>query len=258
MSDTQGMTQETSENNFPLFYNKPQPLNADKHANLSLKAINNYKFAVDTNSVPLVAAEFAHAVKNYPIVFVESSPAAPVAVMGLRNAENLFINAKGEWKQGTYVPAYVQRYPFIFMEITDTDQLVLCVDESSEMVEENGENRFFENGEATDLAKRALDACSQFQAHFNFTTEFTEALKKHELLIPNQAEIVLRSGERMNLGGFQVIDEEKFRKLPDNVIIEWKDKGYLHLVYAHFMSMSNWNNLVELTAERMQTTGTQQ
>jgi hypothetical protein len=233
----------------PLFYTRPQPLNAETHGKLALNAENiNYGFATNTNSVPLNATEFGRALKFYPIVFVDSNPAAPVAVVGLRDSQNLFVSPEGKWNENTYIPQYVTRYPFIFLENQDQGQFILCVDTASDLVKEDGEHKFFEGTEATDLSKRALDMCTNYQAQFNFTVDFVKALKEHDLLTANQADITLNNGEKMSLSGFQVVDEKKFNELSDAIILDFHRKGYMALIHAHFISMLNWSNLVDSTA----------
>ena len=233
----------------PLFYTSPQPLNAEVHGNLALNAENiSYNFALNTNSVPLNATEFGRALKHYPIVFVDSNPSAPVAVLGLRDAENLFVSVDGKWSEKTYIPQYVTRYPFIFLENQEQGQFILCVDTDSELVKEDGEHKFFDGKEVTDLSKRALDMCTNYQAQFNFTVDFVKALKEHDLLIPNQADITLNNGEKLSLSGFQVVNEKKFNELSDEVVLDFHRKGYTALIHAHFISILNWQSLVDATA----------
>jgi hypothetical protein len=115
----------------PLFYGAPRPLDSRRHASKRLRATNDLGFARRTNSIPLNGIEFLLAVKHYPIVFTASEPAVPVAVVGLRERENLYIRPDGSWETGAYVPAYVRRYPFIFLEHAGGGQFTLCIDEGS-------------------------------------------------------------------------------------------------------------------------------
>jgi SapC len=52
----------------------------------------------------------------------------------------------------------------------------------------------------------------------------------------------------MTLHGFQVIDGAKFNALPDDVFLEWRRRGWLPLVYCHFLSMDRWRDLAEWAA----------
>ena len=101
-----------------LFYERPVPLNRNEHKDLRLKGVPNVKFARNVHSVPLTGAEFAVAARDLLIVFAGVTPAdaGPIALLGLRQDENLYVDADGQWAQNAYVPAFVRRYPFVLAE----------------------------------------------------------------------------------------------------------------------------------------------
>lgn len=101
-----------------LFYERPVPLNRTQHKDLRLKGIPSLRFAAGVHSVPLTGVEFPAAARDLPILFAGSSmeEAGPMALLGLRQNENLFIDADGQWAANTYVPAFVRRYPFVLAE----------------------------------------------------------------------------------------------------------------------------------------------
>lgn len=233
----------------PLLYKTPRPLSTERHADKSLAARADYRFAAEATAIPINTVEFSMAVKHYPIVFTPDSPPVPVAVVGLKQGTNLFVGADGAWRPHTYVPAYVRRYPFIFMTGPDQLQYALCIDEASDLIVDGTERPFFEDGKPTQLTQDALKFCSAFQGLFEATREFGAALAEHDLLVENRADIKLKSGDRMQLGGFRVIDEGRFNALPGDTFLEWREKGWLPLVYAAFASASNWSLLVDIYAE---------
>src|SRR3954467_8279038 len=72
-------------------------------------------FASGLTGVYLLAAEFVQASRHYPIVFAQDQQTGgflPIAVTGLNQDENLFVDQDGEWQKDMYVPAYVRRWPF--------------------------------------------------------------------------------------------------------------------------------------------------
>ena len=99
-----------------------------------------------------------------------------------------------------------------------------------------------------ELTNRALEFCQAFQAQHEYTRQFAEAVSEHGLLSPRAAEVTLKSGEKLALGGFRIIDEGKFNALSNEIFLEWRQLGWLHLVYCHLMSLSNWAGLVDRTA----------
>jgi len=47
-----------------------------------------------------------------------------------------------------------------------------------------------------------------------------------------------------------IVDPKKFDALPDSVILQWRKKGWLGLVYAQLLSSHKWQNLVDLLQAR--------
>lgn len=231
----------------PLFYRKPRPVNKITHGKLRIKQQAWFGFAGNANSVPINVSEFALAQRYYPIVFTKEAVPVPLAVLGLRDRENLFVDAKGMWSKGCYVPAYVRRYPFIFMAGPGPDKFTLCLDEEAAVFDEHKGTLLFDgDGKTAPLIDNALEVCSAFQAGSIDTREFGQALKTHELLVDQQANATIDGGEKLSLGGFMIVDEKRFNALPHKVFLNWKSKGWLRLIYAHLLSMANWPVLAEL------------
>lgn len=233
----------------PPFYGRPRPLQAERDAGLALAESTDYGFAAHSNSVPLIAAEFAQACKFFPILFAAGELPQPVALLGLRSGKNLFVGSDGQWLAG-YTPAYVRRYPFIFMENADQSEFTLCIDEACPSLVEKGGRPLFANGQPTELVEGALAFCRDYQAHHAFTQEFMAAVVAADLLIDNRADIAMTDGEKLSLAGFQLIDEQRFNQMPAEEFLRWRERGWLHLVYSHFLSMSNWAALIDLTAQK--------
>ena len=229
----------------PLFYRNPQALSSERHGGKSLAKKPDYSFSKDTNSVPVTAMECSRAMRDYPIVFTTGDPVVPVAVLGMRGAKNQFVESDGSWRAGAYIPAYVRRYPFILMESPDRLQFTLCVDEESSLLVDGDEQPLFSGNDPTEVANSALQFCSAYQGQHSFTLEFTAALEKYGLLVENRASVALKSGEQLSLSGFRMVDEQKLTALPDEIFLDWRQRGWIPLIYCHLLSMGNWQSLVE-------------
>jgi hypothetical protein len=231
---------------FPLFYRSLTPIDPARHAGKSLKQRLGFDFARSSHAVLLNGSEFEAAARQYPIVFTPSPGAAALSVVGIRRDRNLFVDAHGDWQPGTYIPAYIRRYPFIFHESADKQQYTLCIDETSGALEDGNARPLFSGTTPTPIVQDALKFCAAFQRDYTDTQDFVEQLSERGLLIPNQAEITLSSGEKLSVTGFHVIDRDRFAGLPDSAFLEWRRKGWLPWVFAHFISHGNWSALVDL------------
>lgn len=240
-------------NTMPLFYKKPTPLDAKIHTSIGLKKDFGMGFTKGVNAVPVNLIELPQVCHYYPIAFSPDATGTPVAIMGLRDNENLFLNAKNEWEDDAYIPAYIRRYPFIFSEMPGNDQLSLCIDMDDSVIEQKGEQRFFEDdGKPSVLSQNALEFCKSYHAAAAQTIEFGKALAESGVLVDRQAEIGIGQGKRINFSGFRIVDEKKLSELDDKTFIEWRRKGWLPFIYAHLFSGSQWQRLTKLLNKRME------
>jgi hypothetical protein len=254
----------------PLFYTAPVPLDGKKHGKLGLKRNFGFGFSRDVNAVPINMIEMPQICHYYPIAFSPDNNATPVAILGLRDNENLFIDEQGRWEESTYIPAYIRRYPFIFSELPGHEKLTLCVDMNSKIIEEpkvkvikmpdgtekleNAEQLFFDyydDKQPSNLSKTALEFCKSYHAAAQQTMEFSQALAKSGLLTDRAAQINIAGNRRINFSGFKVVDEEKLAELKDKDFLEWRKKGWLPFLYAHLFSGAQWQKLTYLLNKQL-------
>jgi hypothetical protein len=236
----------------PLFYSNPTPLDGQKHKDWAMRAGINLGFTAKAHAVPINAIEFAQACHHYPVVFSPDEGAVPVAILGLTEGENLFVNTNGDWHEaGSYIPSYIRRYPFILAEVKDTDQLTLCIDDTLAVIDRSSAMKLFDgSGKPTAMTSNALEFCKSFHAATLQTREFCVALNASGLLVAREAEIPLPNGQKLRFGGFRVIDEQKWTTLDDQTFLEWRRRGWAAAVYAAIFSNSQWNTLARLHVAR--------
>lgn len=252
MADSNASSKTDNKNAMPLFYNSPVPLDAQAHKTKALKQNFGFGFTKEVNAVPINVIEMPQICHFYPIAFSPDGSATPVAILGLRDQENLFLDNNDAWLEDTYIPAYIRRYPFIFSEMPDSDQLTLCVDMDDSVVEENGDQPFFDqDGKPTDLANNALEFCKSYHAAAQQTLEFSKALVELDILVDREAELNVAGGKKIKFAGFQIIDEEKLSKLDDSAFLKLREGGWLPFIYAHLFSGAQWQSMTRLMNERM-------
>ena len=247
MSDLEAQQQETG---LPPLYSELVPINSETHAGYSLRARRSYGYAAAEVSLPLNAAEFTRAALSYPIVFAATTPSFPIAILGVSKGINLFVDEEGNWLHGAYVPAYARRYPFFLAKQTDGDKFALCVDRNEEILEQSDREPLLSDGEPTPALKNAMEFCQNYYKAQTLTQQVVESFEKLDLLIERQVSIDTVDGEKMRIGGFKMIDDEKFKALPPELLSEWRDRDILMLIYAHKLSQENWSRLVERHAQR--------
>ena len=241
-----------------LFYERPVPLNRTAHKDLRIKGLQNLKFAHGVHSVPLTCTEFPVTARDIPILFAgpDMASAGPMALLGLRQNENLFLDTDGQWAQGVYIPAFVRRYPFVLAEKppgAEGDDFTVFLDEAYEGFNDNeGERLFKDDGSETDVLKNAVTFLGEFQQHVARTKQFMEDLKKYDLLEPRNVRLE-RNGNVLNLNGLYVINEEKLRKIDAETAHRFLTDGTMGWIYAHLLSLQNIDRVGQRLAQREET-----
>ncbi|MDP1534324.1 MAG: SapC family protein [Rubrivivax sp.] len=173
-----------------MFYERPIALNRERHQGLRLEVRpDHFRFAARTNAVPIASTEFVDVARDYPIVFVglDGGPFNVAALVGLRDGENLMVDAAGVWEPGTYVPAFARRYPFVLARTDDSERLTVCIDEVYPgLGGERGDPLFEADGRESAYLQRVLTFLQAFHAESQLTTEFASRLKQLGLLVPSR------------------------------------------------------------------------
>ena len=231
----------------PLFYSEPAPVTADTHGEFKILRERDFSFAKDTNAVPVTTPEFVLAARHYPIVFV-GEQLVPTIALGFRPDQNLFVSDDGEWERRCYIPAYVRRYPFILLGKEDDERLQLGVDNTAKS--DHADARpLFEGDKETQVVTDALDLCQQFHGAYQATDEFSQMLATSDLVEDRTLELDLPNDEKLSIGSFSSINEQKLREAPDEKILEWRNKGWLAAMYFHVASLNNWELLMDRMPE---------
>jgi hypothetical protein len=227
-------------NNLPLFYKDLQPLSSVDHADWRARGMDRADFLIDQHAVPLTSDEFTSASRFYPIVFSAGDNPVPLALMGLNEGVNTFVDEEGKLKNPVYVPAYIRRYPFLLARLRpDSDELSLCFDPTADAVGQFEEgDPLFEDGKPTDATNNILQFCQQFEEAGQRTGMFVEELKKADLLMDGEVAIQPEGSDKPFIyRGFQMIDEAKLRELRGDVLRKMMQNGVLPLIFAHLFSL---------------------
>lgn len=226
--------------NLPVFYQDLMPLNSRDHATWRSRTTDKAPWLANFHAIPLTVEEFPAAARNYPIIFSSGDNPVPLALMGLNEGVNVFVDAEGKVTENVYIPAYVRRYPFLLAKLTpDTDELSLCFDPTTDLVGEFAEGAaLFEGDQASENTKALLGFCEQFEQAGLKTQAFVEELAKHKLLMDGEVAIQQEGVEAPFVyRGFQMINQEAMREVRGDVLRGWNQSGLLPLIYAHLFSL---------------------
>jgi hypothetical protein len=226
----------------PLLYQAIEPLNVAQHAKMKVRTVLKMPLVGKTHAIPVTVDEFGLAQRHYPIVFAIGDNPVPIALMGLNEGVNVFLDEDGRPKDSAvYIPAYLRRYPFLLARLRpDSDELSLCFDPTAEAVGEFKEGEpLFDGDQPTEATKAILQFCEQFEAAGQRTAAFLEELKVSDLLMDGEVAIQPEGYEQPFIyRGFRMVDEDKLREMRGDELRKMNQSGMLPLIYAHLFSLS--------------------
>ncbi|WP_298304404.1 SapC family protein [uncultured Erythrobacter sp.] len=274
----------------PLFYKDLMPLNSRDHADWKVANFEDASFLANTHAIPLTVDEFVDAQRNYPIVFTANDTPLPIALMGLNEGVNTFIDDNGKLEAGVYVPAYIRRYPFILAKLqANSEEMSLCFDPEAGVVgkDKEGQTLFVVAADKDVTAREAkrtelqnagqadaaaalptikagdviptqytddvLEFCRRFETSGQRTKAFLDQLNELDLMMDGEIAITRNDmpDKPFVYRGFRMVDENKLRELPTEKVEELNKSGMLMLIHAHLFSM----NLMRMVFERQSAQG---
>jgi hypothetical protein len=228
--------------NLPLFYNAVEPLNVAEHGKMKVRPVLRMAQIAKTHAIPLTVDEFTLVQRHYPIVFTVGESSIPIALMGLNEGVNVFLDDDGRpLEKNLYIPAYIRRYPFLLARLRpDTDELSLCFDPTADAVGKFKEGEsLFDGDQPSDATKAILQFCEQFETAGQRTAAFMDELTKADLLMDGEVAIQPEGFEQPFIyRGFRMVDEEKLRNLRGDELRRMNQNGILPLIYAHLFSLT--------------------
>jgi hypothetical protein len=226
----------------PLFYNGLEPLSSETHAQYKVKQANAAPFLVNQHAVPLTVEEFPLVQRHMPIVFSAGDDPIPIALMGLNEGVNVFVDADGVLLDDMlYVPGYIRRYPYMLAKLRpDADELSLCFDPTSDTIGAYDEGEpLFAAGQPTEMTQNILKFNENFEQAAARTGQFVKEVRDLGLLMDGEVSIQQEGVEQPFVyRGFQMVDEAKLADLRGDQLRKMSQSGLLPLIYAHLFSLA--------------------
>ncbi|MEZ5692770.1 MAG: SapC family protein [Altererythrobacter sp.] len=231
----------------PLFYQDLMPLNSRDHKGFKTRSMDAAPWLKNQHAVPLTADEFVQASRHFPIVFSSGENPLPLALMGLNEGINTFVDDEGKVNEPVYLPAYIRRYPFMLAKLSpESEELSLCFDPTADLIGEFDEGlALFDGDGASEQTKAILKFCEDFEQAGQRTKALTDELKAHDLLM--DGEIAISTNDNPDkpyvYRGFQMVNQEKLREVRGDQLRKWNENGLLMLIHAHIFSLDLMRNI---------------
>jgi SapC len=236
----------------PQFHLNAVPVDSQQHRQTRVRVpVSDWSHVAGMNALFLTATECMNAATDYPIVFVQSGQDgqgqpdyAPIAVFGLRQGENLYVE-NSRWRV-IQLPALMAVYPFCIARTEGSDRFAVCLDMGSPAVSQEGDGQrlFNDAGEPTEFANQVLAQLERMEAHTQGTRKIMRRLADLGLLQQKRFDATLPDGQKLAVDGFFMIDEDKVKALPDATVLELHREGLYTFIQAHWVSLGHMRRLL--------------
>ncbi len=240
----------------PPGFSALEPFDAGAHQGLGIRREVADRFGAGQNACYLAATEFFRALHHYPIVFSrlgDGDDYVPVAVFGLRDGENLFVDQAGAWEEGAYRPAYVRAYPFYTLDLPPAaagaePRSLVCVDPTGLGPTESP--LVTRDGRPTALWQDRLNFLRELDTARRQTRNLTESLTEFGLLELFEAHAHGTGGDIQRLGGLYRVNEGRLNSLAPEALATLMARGLMSRIYGHLISLDNFAGLLDRGARR--------
>lgn len=245
----------------PALHKTPVALHRDQHRLLRLRRdYADPSHLAALNSMFVANFEFFDACREHPVVWIPAGTdaegqkqVAPVAVFGLRQGDNLYLEA-GSWRRA-YMPAIAVSHPFALAR--NGNDLVLCYDSAFPAFSlTEGDRLFDDDGSPTEFTRAIQKQLEELEVEVERTRLLGARLMSLHLLQEMRFDAKLRDGQTLTVDGFMSIDDKRLAELPDAEVLEFHRNGVLGLIHAHRLSLGHLRRLADWHAERVGATTT--
>jgi SapC len=231
------------------------PVDRERHAGKGWLRPQGYDFAAADVLAPLGGSEFAQAVLAMPIGFVEKSGHyVPVALLGLAKGTNVFIGPGNQWLGG-YVPAVFRTYPFSLMRREGSEETILCVDEESGLVVDEGKEKvekFFEaDGSPSAMTHTLANVLRRIEQDQTVADLAVAALAEAGVIKPWPLTAAV-GDQQVTVNGLHQTDELALNALDDATFIKLRKASSLVIAHGQLLSMAQVSVLSRLSALQRQ------
>ncbi len=227
-----------------FLYEEPALLNKEEHGDLGLSKVERpFDFAKSIKGVPITVGEVQSAQKHYPVVFSDFENPVLIAIVGITEDVNLFVDESGNWDARSYIPSYLRCHPFAFARRKE-DEYAVVIDQSSQAIAESPEIPFFEGDQLSERIQARVDFCGQYNEERKRTQAFCEKVKELGLLCGQRVAQTMSNGEEVKVADYVSIDPRKLTDLDKDTLQKLHKDGSLATIFAQMFSLENWNRLM--------------
>jgi hypothetical protein len=225
------------------------PVNNELHRSMKITRSQNFSRFSQQHLIPITVQDFSAISSELPIVFVKNSETGqftPVVMMGLKEGVNLYCQTEN-YPAHVFPKGFLNAPLSLMKAAPDSDDVIVCIDLDSTMIDDEGEALFDEEGKKTDFFKSFTKHLLSVAEGTLQTQSITQHFADKKLFIPQTLKVDIDvNGNQATISGVYIIDDKALMSLDKSEFIEIKKKGLLPLIYAHLNSLYQVGRLSRL------------
>jgi hypothetical protein len=231
-------------------------LNNVAHKDLRIVTRRGADFGDAIGGCAVYPTEFNELQKHYPILFQasESGSWMTIALFGFEANENLFLSGE-EWGV-PYIPAVIEREPFVIgmqQRASGDVEPVVHVDMGSPRIAQDGSGElvFLPYGGNSAFLERITNVLSLVHDGVAESERMLTEFTRLELIEKITLEIEFSNGFHYKNSHYATISKEKLLKLPDAEVAALHRSGLLRYAYLIIGSISNIQRMVDIKNKQL-------
>ena len=225
-------------------------LSKTEHSNVKIQRARRLSDYSGISFLPIYGIEVPRLSLKFPLAFAsdgEDNYSLSILCSLSDEMPNGWLDNENKWV-GDYLPATIRQKPFAILKNSE-GQLVVCIDEESELIGDEGESIFVE-GELTENMLQVKEFLEAIYVSGQRVQQIILQLKELELIIPWDIQFLdEKKAPTQSKGAFR-IDEERLQNLSDQQWLSLKNTGALPLIYGQLLSMDNLKVLLRNLSEK--------
>lgn len=190
--------------------------------------------AAGLTAIPVTKDEVEALAEEYAIVFSNTSPSFPMAVLGA-DGRNGYLNAQGQW-DAKHLPARLAIYPFGSKVIDGKTHLVRDAG-APQFADPNGKALYDGQGQGTPLMSEITTSAARVHLGFVAIAALVDQIDRAGLLGDAHLDVNYSDGSDALVGGFLAVNPEALAGLDPATTRALEDSGAMALVKLHQASL---------------------
>lgn len=229
-----------------------QLLNNVAHKDLKINTAHKKEFGDAVGGCLVFPSEFLTLQREYPILLQKDTDSGLfqiIALFGFQNSENVFLTDNG-W-DARYVPLLMRKDPFLIgfqkdPENPAKEQPVIHIDMEHPRVVDGAQGAplFLEAGGVSALLEDVKKNLLAIHQGLTEAKILTDLLLEHQLIENFELDVQFDDDTRLKTKNYYTINTKKLYELPEGLLFQMHQKGYLQLIYLMNFSFGNIKNLL--------------